>query len=155
MIAKEELRIGNLVIYEKTTHIVCEITRCGIASWWVKDGKPVIDRMPKDASGVMEESPCFDVADNYEPIPLTEEWLKRLGFYKRFNNDDCNLHDLKDYSELTKSAKNRGQGFICLADFIEKHGFYLDLQSRTTLKYVHELQNLFWCLAGEELNFQK
>lgn len=88
---------------------------------------------------------------NFEPIPLTKEWLLKLGFKKRFDFDDCNLYDLVEYTGITKSGLNRGQGFFCLADFIEKEGFWIDLQSRATLKYVHQLQNLFSAITGIEL----
>lgn len=85
------------------------------------------------------------------PIKLTKEWLLKFGFKRRFELDDCNLYDFENYKELTKAGINRGQGFLCLADFIEKEGFWIDLQSRATLKYVHQLQNLFAATTGVDL----
>ena len=68
-----------------------------------------------------------------KPIPLTEEWLLKFGFeftklyYIRYNDD-----------------------LVIYFDGIEK--FYFQRNSKTlTLKYVHQLQNLFFCLCGKEL----
>ena len=38
-----ELRIGNLIDYERTTHRVCGLREDIIESWWFKDGKAVIE----------------------------------------------------------------------------------------------------------------
>ncbi len=89
-----------------------------------------------------------------QPIPLTEDWLIRFGFEKRFNNDDCNLFDLIGYKEMSLTGLNRGQGFFTLADFTGKNGWYLDLQTRTTLTHVHQLQNLYFAISGEELTIK-
>ncbi len=76
----QDLRIGNYVVYEATTHIVSAIGRSGVYSWWVKDGEPVIEYYVKDAGGVQVVNPYFDQISNYEPIPITEEWLLKFGF---------------------------------------------------------------------------
>jgi hypothetical protein len=65
------------------------------------------------------------------PIPLTEEWLLNFGL-----------------------SKNNGYPYKFLNGFIKiRNGFYfykyyhLDIE----LKYVHQLQNLYFALTGEEL----
>lgn len=66
-----ELKIGNLVDYELTTHIICgldEITN-RVSSWWLKDKGPFI-----------EKEPYVDIIDNYSPIELTVEILLKFGF---------------------------------------------------------------------------
>ena len=39
----QELRIGNYLYYEHTTHIVSGVHGNKVYSWWVKDGEPVIE----------------------------------------------------------------------------------------------------------------
>jgi len=101
----------------------------------------------------MQEIWTLEYGEN-EPIALTEEWLLKGGFEKRFEEDNCNLYDLESFKKNTKKAMNRGQGFFCLANFLKKEGFWIDLQSRATLKFVHQLQNLYHAITGEELNFK-
>lgn len=82
-----------------------------------------------------------------EPIPLTEEWLFKFGFYLRdgFSNTfklNVEKHQY-DCSEITYSEK---EGLFRFSN---------GQQKGTTLiphiKYVHQLQNLYFALTGEEL----
>jgi len=74
------------------------------------------------------DSECF------QPIPLTEEWLLKFGFEKCLNQ----------YKKVTETKP-----FIIL--FLEGQFQYDDLRYRTNLQYVHQLQNLYFALTGEEL----
>lgn len=68
-----------------------------------------------------------------KPIPLTEEWLIKFGFKK---NKDC----------FKKFAYEVGM--------VGNHLWYLDNGSSMLidrLEYVHQLQNLYHALTGEEL----
>lgn len=65
---------------------------------------------------------------NINPITLTEEWLKRFGF-KRFS---------KDFSKSGIIIHTRKRGF--------------SLRKRVPdIKSVHQLQNLYFALTGQEL----
>lgn len=68
------------------------------------------------------------------PIPLTEEWLKKFGFKK-----------FKNYNDWSKG------GFILHG---RKRGFVLR-KSAPDVKSVHQLQNLYFALTGEELKTKK
>lgn len=65
-----------------------------------------------------------------EPIPLSEEWLKRMGFIKESFSDQYRL----------------GPRLLIK----RKHGFY-DYGSNVLLKHVHRLQNFWYELEGSEL----
>lgn len=72
----------------------------------------------------------------YDPIPLTEEWLLRLGFDER-------------------GFKWVGDNWMCLSGYVLEIG---DLDSSTSgmmwhapCRYVNQLQNLYFALTGEEL----
>ncbi len=71
--------------------------------------------------------------DLIEPIPLTDEWLVKFGFDKRF--DVYQNHLLLFNSEL----KNWSWSGIYIRE----------------IKYVHELQNLYFILTGEELELKQ
>jgi hypothetical protein len=68
-----------------------------------------------------------------EPIPLTEEWLLKFGFCK-----------FKNYNDFSKG------GIIIHG---RKRGFVLR-KSVPDIKYVHQLQNLYFALTGEELEIK-
>lgn len=70
--------------------------------------------------------------ENVEPIPLTDEWLEKFGFNK-FPNQ--NKYDMDKFWACKLSNGN------------EWH--FEDLEC--IVKYVHQLQNLYFALTGEEL----
>jgi hypothetical protein len=74
-----------------------------------------------------------------KPIPLTEEWLLKFGFERR------QIKDLISYTlpklELYQYASNNNKIFFEYAD------------GEVELKYVHQLQNLYFALTGEELTY--
>lgn len=91
--------------------------------------------------------------DYYDPIPLTEEWLLRFGFEKLVFN-----------SEVT------GYGFEYLIALIEKDEYIVVCDDMSVGTYssgdfahviypnkyhIHQLQNLYVALTGEELTIKK
>ena len=74
-----------------------------------------------------------------KPIPLTEERLLKFGF-KKTENGWLRLEICNDWSYL---YWERLAGFSLSVD---KHGISLPY-----IKYVHQLQNLYFALTGEEL----
>ena len=129
-----DLRIGNYVYYEHTTHIVSGVHGNKVYSWWVKDGEPVIEYEAKDISGTQVENPYMDVINQYEPIPLTEEWLLKFGgTYKSYGYGD---DEWKSWNINGFSFRQNGKGItFTLGD--------------NDIDYVHELQNLFYVLKKE------
>ena len=81
----------------------------------------------------------MEITDYLKPIPITEDWLKRLGF--------------ENYGHIyTLHFKN---GFALNYNTSLK-SWFLSIHSTTTtaisdFKYVHQLQNLYFALTGEEL----
>ena len=136
----QELRIGNYLYYEHTTHIVSGVHGNKVYSWWVKDGEPVIEYEAKDISDTQVENPYLDVISQFEPIPLTEEWLIKLGFEK--------LTDSNDGFKNTTYTYTKGISFIVYFDGVRlSTNFWMGNEKH----YVHQLQNLFYVLSGEEL----
>lgn len=80
----------------------------------------------------------------YEPIPLTDGWLLRLGFiYVQLSNK-------KEYKKYVSYIGVRVNGYI------DESTFYVVLKGRTErIQYVHQLQNLYFALTGQELTLEK
>lgn len=86
-----------------------------------------------------------------EPIPLTEEWLLKFGFQLRdgFSNTfklNVEKHQY-DCSEITYSEK---EGLLRFSNGKEKGTTLIP-----HIKYVHQLQNLYFALTGEELSIKQ
>ena len=122
-----ELRIGNYVNDRFNAEvIVCDITHTGVN---LNYGYSTIS------------------IDELKPIPLTEEWLLKFGFEKQdYNMSGCDIYKLKNIiimkSFVNPERKNMG---------ITVEGISPPTWSLKDLIHVHELQNLYFALTGEEL----
>lgn len=108
--------------------------------------------------GYFEDSVGFERRFDNEiilpnPIPLTEEWISKLGF------DDGILHFAKTltYNNYTQILRvNHKEKYT--VDFIVIKGkrkavSYINGISK--IQYVHQLQNLYFALTGQELEIKK
>lgn len=76
-------------------------------------------------------------------IELSEEILLKCGFEKR--PESLNF---VYYGFGTNPVTY--DWMICLKYFKDENRFFF-LNGHHTIKYLHQLQNLYWCLCGEEL----
>lgn len=72
----------------------------------------------------------------FKSIPLTEEWLEKFGFQIR--------DDMMPYLEKLGLLDNDG-----------KYYYWGEESVDVKIKYVHQLQNLFHSLTGEELTIKQ
>ena len=111
-----ELRIGNLVI---------------------KSLKSGIGRKIEAKIGYVDIARIFEGTGsfNYEPTPITEEWLVRFGF---------------EDSDNTGDFINDGLHLIITNDgkFISP-----EIYKSPELEHFHQLQNLYFALTGDELKY--
>lgn len=115
MIKANELRIGNIIY---TT---------------VFGGHTLFEVLQRDFKK--------DFTD-FEPIPLTEEWLLKFGF------NQPNVPQKEFIYEFLRICQNTND------QFVETELFYTadpDIPNWLEIKYVHQLQNLYFALTGEEL----
>lgn len=126
MLRTTELRIDNLVNYTTAKGDVL----LNVIEW-------------EDLKWLSEDEQGFNLVHN--PIPLTEEWLLRFGFVKEFNADEnSDSFYLKDCDD----------SFYIDYD----NSWYIGATSYGYLKgthYVHQLQNLYFALTGEELTLKQ
>jgi hypothetical protein len=131
MIKENELRIGNLLNHNNGSMVGSFIV-----------GLIHLEDIIKENSHARE----------YEPIPLTEEWLINFGFKKSL---DSKQEDY-EWGKASSFVGRRAIGLYKLGDFDDWNVTFredvgcgwVDLNE---IEYVHELQNLFYMLVGEEL----
>lgn len=87
--------------------------------------------------GVIEALFESDKRSWIQPIPLTEEWLLKFGF---------EIYEF-DHKENQYRFKERL--------LVIRKGVFCDYGTNVELKYVHQLQNLYFALTGEELEYGK
>jgi len=134
-----ELRIGNLVKVDSNPfESVTQIFKDGVVT---------------DA---------YDVVNSFkdlEPIPLTEEWLVKFGFEKSIDgfemSKDITIRNNNGWvKEMVFFQIDDGLCGVSLRDIYdcgEKETYVIEID----IEYVHQLQNLFWCLTGKELTIKE
>lgn len=130
----EELRIGNYINWEQTTHIVSGLPNFNLVrSYWIKDS---IAQTEEEYQGFIEEA---------KPIPLNEEWLLKLGFVK----EKGMLHGLDKFKLFLPCINKPILTYSQRSISVSNGSFSLEM------KYVHQIQNLYYALTGEELTVNK
>ena len=117
----------------KGSQLTIKSTDLRIGNW--------IEYEPFDGLGFeiiqVQELP-FNEGSNQKPIPLTEEWLVRAGFEKAI---DSNLWVNDSYYQLTFNSQ--------IGASLYEDEYWI----KSNIIYLHSLQNLYFALTGEELNF--
>ena len=73
--------------------------------------------------------------EKYEPILLSLDWFDKLGFDKSWHGYE------NGKSEYTFELENK------------EYSLLIDgLHTKTKIKFVHQLQNLYFALIGQEVN---
>lgn len=82
--------------------------------------------------------------NGFEPIPLTGKWLLKFGFKKYFDNNNESYFRINDDMFITADYYVYLMGddaFECL-------------KLKRKIKYIHQLQNLYFSLTGKELTIK-
>jgi hypothetical protein len=75
-----------------------------------------------------------------EPIPLTEKWLVKFGFEQSRENDE--------WMVLNRLTMLKNGLSVCVGHYQSWHNI------GAKCKHVHQLQNLYFALTGEELKIK-
>ena len=119
----KELRIGNTILYKVK---IIDISMVGLFQLYH-----------------VSDNHADSKTDNlqYEPIPLTEEWLLRLGFEKE-NATYIKKGSLRLFKNTCRDASGDFDG-------------YCENRTVAICRYVHQLQNLYFALTGLELEYEQ
>lgn len=120
----KDLRIGNIVYYKVEDEL--------------DDRKEWNEINIIDAEDILSLEDCESKKQNhpYFPIPLTEEWLEKLGFEKV---DNAWINSIALYFDSEEYAYNAS---------------YFEYDNLIVIKHVHQLQNLYFALTREELKYK-
>ena len=82
-----------------------------------------------------------------EPIPLTEEWLVKFGFWKEqtTTGEIFGIY-VKGRIDIEEVTSKGDEWELCVSGGV---------RTGAKLKYVHQLQNLYFALTGEELTINE
>lgn len=135
MISTKELRIGNLVsdIFER------QISGSG-----ERQANDVSKFTSKNVWTSNANGECRFKCNDILPVIITEYWLVKLGFDRESENKHI-VYRIE--SEI---------GSFYLRDSYE-NGFYFgfdeynEIDNQNSIFYIHQLQNLFFAITGEEL----
>lgn len=126
--AQNELRLGNYLMYRGET--LTRVQSLGVNGF----------ETGKVSDTILDGIACgsTDIAD-YEPIPLTPEWLERMGFVKN------RIGDYGIGNTFVFPYTNPGEWFVTFSP--DKGG--------TAVRYVHQLQNIYYAMIGKELEIKE
>lgn len=118
-----ELRVGNLVT-RKSVPNICYVNY-----------------------GVIQDIEIYSPTD-YLPIPISEDWLEKLGFKKEWDEDGSGDYDyvkkIDRYLFIVRSQD--------LFSTYQRRDIGLKYEPLTKeIKYIHQLQNLYYALTEQEL----
>ena len=121
----QELRIGNLLLHEGET--------------------VVIDSIQQSLLSVKGYN-YWELLKDFQPIPLTEDWLIMLGFEKLLPNiEDETKKELRTVIIFRKMPLT----------YNTSNGWWLFNQPlKIKIEHIHALQNLYFALTGTELTIQ-
>jgi hypothetical protein len=126
MIKPNEIRIGNLVSHFSR---ICDVFEIGEGGWL---------RINNDQLNTL--------ASECDPVPITEDYLVRAGLKKlgtKISGSTCYC-----FGNWILSINENGKDFHLLNKFSSPQSLiYL------TINYVHQFQNIYFTLIGEEVKF--
>ena len=96
----------------------------------------------KKVSDIGIDYDCFFTQDHVKPIPLTEEWLLKFGFDKDI-----------DFDNTFNLSLNVLNGFTTITIDVKSNILFLDCME-IKIKYIHQLQNLYFALTNKELSYE-
>jgi hypothetical protein len=128
-----------------------------IGNWYyTNDGKP--DQIDGHGISQFQDGEVLgQVNDFIKPIPLTEEWLLKFGF-ESWNCKGVDwIFEKVIYKELDIEQKMiiSSSGTCCIEEQedhpeVEVQKFII----RPDIQYLHQLQNLYFALTGQELEIK-
>ena len=139
-----ELRIGNYVSRDGEVDVIngiwCEIGESGLDDFYIQAGNKL-------------DYPIDDI----QPIPITEEWLKRIGFALRFDFDKSHgiyYNKLREDTEDMLTLRPYYMGGFLWGHSENPDEFPIEMGNPIGVEHVHQLQNLYFALTGSDLKIQ-
>ena len=123
-----ELRIGNY-IYDNEVGCKGEFRVCA-----------------GDIKTIDDDQKEFD----YSALPLTEEWLLKFGFSQVLNSEYYDSNEYGNCEQIRIDTSQTEDNLLIKQSNSEERSDDVILVDNG-IKYVHQLQNLYFALTGKEL----
>jgi len=152
MIDPSQLRLENMVLYNGEPIPIYSIDRGGHTFWRIND------------IAINKKTGCSvnGGEDVFQPIPVTEDWLKRLGFEMRV------INGIVPEWYIACTPPNYKREFVlffqfgCMRDtpkgVCDRDGWHAWMTSGDShcfnIKYIHQLQNVYFFITGQELTLK-
>lgn len=142
----EELRIGNLLVLSDT------------GESFTVTGMMLDSHGPKIYGQTYSGEYCSPRDNQCKPVILTEDWLLRAGFRKTRKYPeiyDKNVFILETNLPIKLILCGNKGFFDCYSDYnpsFKKHGINF-ITTNSGVTKLHQLQNLYFALTGNELTF--
>ena len=107
---------------------------------FIYQGNDVITVTDLQFDGRMYFINCYR-DEGFKPISITEEWLTRGGWKW---NEECKSYEHKDHIRMSLK-------YVDVSNSYTMYNHVLQALIAKRIWYVHQLQNLYFTLTGEEL----
>lgn len=148
-----ELRIGNLFTVDNPKH---RPDHSGKTCVVLGIDTTRTDRLFKSGVSVLLHVEGDQYKDSFgqylefiKPIPLTEEWAERAGFVC-----DVSVSSGRIYYRQNELENWAYRLIFSETGIVLEHGFMNSWEELRVLKFVHTLQNVYYSLEDEELEFK-
>lgn len=149
MMKAEELRIGNYIYPGNSVHENEIVTVIGIGTEELRFISKNILGQEYRAAGTVATS---------RGIPITEDWLKNMGFIASQQKVSCDQTELSGGNEYVNNGEcvivNQDK-FYFIRDESENSQDGSTYYRYRQIDYVHQLQNIYFALDGQELILPK
>lgn len=140
MIKASELRIGNIILYLNELYVVDGIKyepNAPSSKWRI--GFRMVDDN-NQAARILRNAKM----ENWiEPVPLEPEILEKCGFIQG--------NDLTDRNVFYATGRHKGIASVTVSGGIMISGAGKSMVLDAHIEYLHQLQNLYFALTGDEL----
>jgi hypothetical protein len=134
MIKPNELRLGNLIKYTGEPY----------PAYPLKDGIVEVEAVLQDGVNLSQGDSTLYESDQLQGIPLTPEWLVRMG---------C---EVNTYHDEDGALVTLPRLFVMQPFYKEAHSLSISHAPKARrLRYVHDFQNYYFVLTGEELTIKE
>jgi hypothetical protein len=126
----EDLRVGNYINYEQTTHELVSLNKDYCSSIWLRD---------KNKIKLLTNHSYKSI----KPIPLTEQWLIDFG-YEYSEGREIESSGFEEwYKDGVFLGNYNNEHYII--EMFDQYGI------NTPIKHVHQLQNIHYFSTNKEL----
>ena len=121
---------------------------------WVFDSNNSIER---EIQNIFTPQELWEIEElkAMQPIPLTEEWLLKFGFESYSTHVNYNELQIKNKKPNKHIVVRLGIQNKYFSVFNHSECDFTELQFIRQLDFVHQLQNLYFALTGEELTINE